>query len=70
MAYTETEMAQAAAAQRYRFSSILHQIAAPMINRGANDQQIADALCQRMGWCFIKSEEWAMIASLRHYLTL
>jgi len=70
MAYTETQMAQAAAAQRYRFSAILHQVAAPMICQGADDQQVADALCERMGWCFVNSEEWSMIASLRHYLTL
>ena len=70
MAYTQTEINQAAASQRYMFSKILHEVAAPMILRGADDQQVADALCQRMGWCFVKSNEWNMIASLRHYLTL
>lgn len=69
MAYTEVEMAQAAAAQRYRFSAILHEVAAPMIMRGADDQQIADALCQRLGWCFVNSQEMAMIIRLRFYLT-
>jgi hypothetical protein len=70
MAYTQEQRDQTAASQRYCFSRILHEVAAPMIMQGADNLQVADALCQKLGWCFVTTPEWDMIASLRNYLTL
>jgi hypothetical protein len=65
---TETIMAaDGMKVQKYKFCNHLEEII-PMIVSGMTNMEIADAICPKLGWGFLTSQEWKIINNLREYM--
>ena len=57
-----------AAVQRYLFGKQLAEAAKLFTIKGHTVMQVADAICETCGWCFLTSTELKILGDLRSYL--